>query len=117
NGQSTVTKSVTGAGSALGSAAGPFTVEYSTTGGAPWTSLSVPAGGTSASVTLPYGTNVTVREVAPGAVTGITWGTPVWSGTGVTAGAGNTATFTIGNGTTVAVGLQNPTTLLNGQFT
>ena len=84
---------------------------------APWTSLSVPANGTSSSVTLPYGTTVTVREVAPTAVTGITWGTPVWSGTGVTAGAGNTASFTVGNGTTLAVGLQNPTTLLNGQFT
>ena len=73
------------------------------------------AGSTTSAVSLPYGTNVKLRETAPSAITGVTWGTPVWTGTGVTTVSG-TARFTIGDGTNVSVGVANPTTRNNGSF-
>ena len=116
-GDFTVTKSVSGTGAAFGAAAGPFTVQYSTNGGGSWTDLTVAASATTAPVSLPYGTVVTVREAPRPAVTAIDWETPEWSIDGGPAVAAVTRTFTVGDGTTVAVGLDNPATLLEGSFT
>jgi hypothetical protein len=58
---------------------------------------------------LAAGTVVTLREVPPPAVDGVTWGTPVFAGAGVTRVAGG-AQVVVGAGAVVEVGLENPTT-------
>ena len=66
---------------------------------------------------LPRGTVVTLSEATPvGAPPAVVWGTPVWSGTGVTDNGDGTATVTVGAGV-VAVALENPTTLATSGFT
>ena len=62
---------------------------------------------------IPAGTTVTVTETAPmGGLPALSgWGTPVFSGTGVTGNGPGSATFVIGANTTIAVGLENPTTV------
>ncbi|QIK62903.1 serine hydrolase [Leucobacter viscericola] len=107
-----VTKTVSGAGSSLVPAATTFTVNYSYNNvGTPVTgTLSVKNGETKGLTALPTGTVVTLSEAAPTPIAGVVYGTPVFSGSGVTV-SGSSATFTIGDGTTVNVGLENPTTL------
>ena len=56
---------------------------------------------------------MTVTETSPiGGLPALSgWGAPVFSGAGVTASGPGSATFVIGANTTVAVGLENPTTV------
>jgi hypothetical protein len=110
-----VTKDVTGTGSALVGAQ-EFTVDYSYTlnGTAQTGEFTIADGQTDGLDDLPYGTVVTLSEVTP-TTAGVTYGTPEYTGTGVTDNGDGTATFTIGSGT-VAIGLENPATLILGGF-
>jgi hypothetical protein len=79
----------------------PFTIENGQT----WTLPSADR--------IPAGTVVTVTETTPiGGLPSLSgWGTPVFSGTGVAWSGPGSATFVIGANTTIAVGLENPTTV------
>jgi hypothetical protein len=112
-----VTKAVTGAG-ATAAAGSTYSVDYSYTpsGGAPVSGVVTVQNGQTQSVTsIPKGTVVTLSEEAPAAVAGVSYGSPSFTGTGVTQ-TGSSATLTIGSGSTVAVNLENPTELLPGGF-
>ena len=113
-----VTKSLSGTGAALVSSDAKYTVDYSyTAAGAPVTgSFTIGAGQTDGLSKLPSGTVVSLSEATPAAQDGLTYGTPVFSGEGVTP-TPTGATVTIGNGTTVAVSLENPVTPQVGGFT
>lgn len=102
-----VTKVVTGSG-APQVAGAEYTVNYSYTAGGTVVrdSLTIAAGATEGVDDIPFGTVVTLTEVAP-TKAGVIYGTPVFRGTGVTANPDGSATFTIGAGT-VAVELENP---------
>ena len=93
-----------------------FTVQYSVDGGA-WIDLTVTKNSPTATVTgIPAGSDISIREVEPtGAPADVEWGTPVFSGTGVTA-TSTGADFTIAANSSVGVSLLNPTTRLFGQF-
>lgn len=95
----------------------PFTVQYSTNNGTSWTDLTVSKNSPTQSVAnLPAGTEVLIREVAPGAAApDVEFGTPVFSGN-VTTGADGVTRFTVVADQTLAVTLTNPTTRLFGQF-
>ncbi len=110
-----VTKDVTGTGSALVGGQ-EFTVEYSyvLNGSTETGELTIADGQNEGLADLPFGTEVTLSEVTP-TTAGVTYGTPVFSGTGVTNNGDGTATFTIGSGT-VAIGLENPATQILGGF-
>ncbi|MEO8528562.1 MAG: DUF5979 domain-containing protein, partial [Pseudolysinimonas sp.] len=114
----TVAKTVTGSGSSLVASNASFTVEYNYAAlGSTWKTLVVQRDGAAvASDPIPYGTIVTLREVAPTVPSNVTWGTPKWTVGSVTTTAG-TQTLTIGDGTIVAVGLENPNTVITGGFT
>ncbi len=119
NGRFQVTKDVTGPGAALITGSPSFTVQYTYPGLATPKTLTVTDGATSAlSDPIPYGTVVTLSEVLPTAPAGVGWNTPSWSelsGTGTVADQGNgTATITIGDASTLVVGLDNPTTVTPG---
>lgn len=111
-----VTKVVSGTGASAVPDDFEFTVTYSY--GSPATTgqlLLTPADPAAGLSNLPAGTVVTLTEAAPGdAGPSIEWGTPVFSGTGVTAHDDGSATFTIGDDTAVAITLTNPATLLTG---
>ena len=94
-----------------------FTIQYSIDGGTTWIDRTVTKASPTTTVTgLPAGTTVLVREVAPGAAApDVQWGTPVFSGTGVTV-TPTGGSFDIAAGSTRAVTLTNPTTRLYGQF-
>ena len=94
-----------------------FTIQYSIDGGTTWIDRTVTKASPTTTVTgLPAGTTVLVREVAPGtAAPDVQWGTPVFSGTGVTV-TPTGGSFDIAAGSTRAVTLTNPTTRLYGQF-
>lgn len=110
-----VTKDVTGDGEDRLPAGKEFTVQYSLDGGQTWTDLVLENGETvNGPADIPTGTVVQIREVAPVGPADIEWGTPVFSGTGVT--PGSPATFTIGDDTEINVLLENPTEEQNGQF-
>lgn len=111
-----VTKQLTGDGAALVAASAEYVVKYSysvggsagSSGGEPIDGeLTVRAGETAGVADLPVGAVVTLSELAPIAVDGVTYGTPVFSGAGVTQ-EGDSATIRIGEGTDVAVLLENP---------
>ncbi|MFJ2367812.1 DUF5979 domain-containing protein [Microbacterium sp. NPDC087665] len=110
-----VTKTVTGAGASQVEGA-EYTVNYSyTAAGAPVTgTLTIADGETDGLDELPFGTVVTLTEVAPTA-NGVIYGTPVYTGTGVTDNGDGSATFTIGAGT-VAIGLENPVAIEYTEF-
>lgn len=93
-----------------------FTVEYSLDGGTTWVALPAVKDGATVSgpASIPTGTTVLIRELAPPVIDDVEWGTAAFSGSGVT--PGSPASFVIGNATTVAVLLENPTTPRNGQF-
>ncbi|TBN58061.1 hypothetical protein EYE40_12020 [Glaciihabitans arcticus] len=116
-GSFSVTKAVTGTGAASVTNGYSFVVQYSVDGGTTWTNRTVSKNAPTFTIAgVPTGTQVRVREVAPTAdIVDVAWGTPVYSGAGVTTTAG-VARLTVGNGTTVAVGLENPTTQLTGRF-
>lgn len=108
-----VAKQVTGDGAALVPDTATFLVDYSYTGedGPVTGTLTLSADGTVQTVEdIPEGAVVTLTERPAAAVEGVVWGAPMFSGAGVTATDGG-AQFTIGEDTTVAVGLSNPTTL------
>ena len=117
SGQFQVTKDVTGPGAALVSDSQSFTVQYTYPGLATPKTLTVIKGATSAlSDLIPYGTEVTLTEVAPtGGPSGVGWTTPSWSelsGAGaVTSQLDGSAKITIGDAGKLVVGLNNPTTV------
>ncbi|NYD68158.1 DUF5979 domain-containing protein [Agromyces atrinae] len=81
--------------------------------------LTVQKNGSVSVTDLALGTVVTLSEVQP--VDGqpspeVSWGTPVWSGTGVTVNPDGSASFTITDGASVQVALENPTAQLVGDF-
>jgi hypothetical protein len=94
-----------------------FTIQYSIDGGTTWIDRTVTKASPTTTVTdLPAGTTVLVREVAPGtAAPDVQWGTPVFSGTGVTV-TPTGGSFDIAADSTRVVTLTNPTTRLYGQF-
>ncbi|MFK3834834.1 DUF5979 domain-containing protein [Microbacterium sp. NPDC087868] len=102
-----VTKVVTGSGAGVVADA-EYTVNYSyvAAGETVTGSLVIADGETDGLAGLPVGTVVTLSEVAPTAAN-VTYGTPIYTGTGVTDNGDGSATFTIGEGT-VAIGLENP---------
>lgn len=102
-----VAKTVEGSGASLVPQDASFVVRYSYPAGDGFEAgageLTVPADGTVvASGQLPVGAVVTLSEVAPAAVQGLTWGEPTFS----------TSTVTIGADTVVAVGLTNTATVV-----
>jgi len=111
-----VTKSVTGAAAGSVSAQQQFTVSYTYPGLAEPKTLTLTPGSTAKSDAIPFGTVVTVSEAIPtGAPADVSWQTPIWTVDGGTPAPGASTTLTIGDGSTVAVGLENPTLqLLNG---
>ncbi|MFT4029857.1 MAG: DUF5979 domain-containing protein [Protaetiibacter sp.] len=72
-------------------------------------------GWSATSPTIPYGAVVTITESSADAAPYVGFGTPSWS-EGDTDSDG-TAVITIGDGTTTALVLTNPTTALTGTFT
>ena len=70
--------------------------------------LTLPKSGTPVplGVNLPVGTKVTLSEEAPADGSGITWGAPVWSGTGVSV-SGQTVTVTVTRSSDAKVQVQN----------
>ncbi|GAA3025462.1 DUF5979 domain-containing protein [Microbacterium dextranolyticum] len=117
-----VTKKVTGAGEPLVPSDYSFTAQYSTSPDGGWKDLSVTKNGTVAGPTdLPVGTVVYLRESAPGSLTGVSWGQPSFSGSGVVSSEDTryAASLTIPAGSDVApvaVELTNPTQQKTGQF-
>ena len=106
----TLSKTVDGTGASAVPADAEYTVRYSYGDPVVEKTVAVVAGGTTAPISLPAGTVVTVEELTPPALTGIEWGAPVFSGTGVSALADGGAQFTVNSGTTLAVGLANTAT-------
>ncbi|MGN7967399.1 Ig-like domain-containing protein, partial [Microbacterium sp. 22179] len=102
-----VTKVVTGSGAGVVADA-EYTVNYSyiAAGETVTGSLVIADGETDGLAELPVGTVVTLSEVAPTAAN-VTYGTPVYTGTGVTDNGDGSASVTIGEGT-ISVGLENP---------
>lgn len=56
---------------------------------------------------LPVGTQVELTEVALPEIEGVRWGEPRWTGDGVTVGPDGSATFVVGDGSTVELVLTN----------
>lgn len=115
-----LTKSVTGSASDVVPSGHEFSVTatYSPAVSGAQTDFTLIDGQTVVGPVLPAGTTVTLTEAPqtdgdPHA--SIDWGTPTWSGTGVTTTDGS-ATFTVGPDANIAVGLENPATLLTGGF-
>lgn len=108
----TVTKEVSGSGAALVPDDREFRVAYSyqRAGQAVEGELALRSGQTDGLKDMPAGTVVTLSEVTPADVDGVTWQAPVFSGTGVATTDGG-AIITIARGATVAVTLTNPTTV------
>lgn len=103
----TVTKAVAGTGASVVPADTAYTVHYSYGDPAVERTVDVTAGATTTPITLPVGTVVTLDELTPPAVDGIDWGTPVFSGAGVTTLPDGRTQLTIGEETTLAVTLTN----------
>ena len=97
-----VTKSVTGPADVVAMTDG---TSYTVNGVAATTPLTVTVGQPVTSPALPVGATVVLTEVKP-VVTGVVFGTPVFT----------PSTVTIGQGTNVAVTLENPVTLATGGF-
>lgn len=106
-----VTKKVTGTGADKVKGV-EYTVDYSydLDGTATKGSFAVANGETDGLDDLPEGTVVTLSEIKASG-TGVTYGTPVFTGTGVTDNHDGTATLTVTDGT-IAVGLENPVTAI-----
>jgi hypothetical protein len=111
HGELRVTKHVTGEGAASVPAGTGFTVNYTTARNGTTASgtLTVTDGGTATLPGLAAGTVVTLSEVSPAAIDGVTWGEPVFSGEGVTPVEGG-AQVTVGTEGLVEVSLDNPVT-------
>ncbi|WP_336708415.1 Ig-like domain-containing protein [Oerskovia sp. USHLN155] len=109
NGELRLTKHVTGEGAASVPAGTEFTVDYTTDRNGATTSgrLTVTDGATVTIPGLAAGTVVTLSEVSPAAIDGVTWGEPVFSGEGVTPVEGG-AQVTVGAEGVVEVALDNP---------
>ncbi|MBF4514086.1 LPXTG cell wall anchor domain-containing protein [Plantibacter sp. VKM Ac-2885] len=114
-GDFTVTKKVTGSG-AQRVAGAEYTVDYSyLDGSSPVTGqLTIADGETEGRINVPEGAVITLSEVAP-VGTGVAYGTPVFSGTGVTDNGDGTATVTIIDGV-IAIELENPVAIQYTQF-
>ncbi|PJJ73225.1 SdrD B-like protein [Diaminobutyricimonas aerilata] len=112
-GRFSILKDVTGPGEALVGDEQDFTVRYTYPGLATPGTLTVsPDGTVVTSDDIPYGTVVTLSEDVPtGTPAGVGFGTPTWSGAGVTDNGDGTASLTIGDDTTTAIELDNPTTV------
>lgn len=111
-----VTKTV--AGSAAGHVGDTeYTVDYSymVDGEEVTGSLVIADGATDGLNDLPYGTIVTLSEVAP-ATAGVVYGTPIFEGDGVVDNEDGTATFTVGD-SIAEIALENPAELLATGFT
>lgn len=113
-GDFTVTKTVTGTGAGVVGGQ-DFTVEYSyvLNGETVTGELVVANGETDGLTRLPEGTVVTLSEVAP-STPGVTFGTPVFTGTGVTDYGDGTASFTVPDAYALTIGLENPATRIVG---
>ncbi|MDF2827512.1 MAG: hypothetical protein K0R01_795, partial [Mycobacterium sp.] len=109
NGQFSITKEVTGPGKALVNGDPDYTVSYTSPAGSG--TLTVKNGKTTSSPALPTGTVVTLTEVAPSGnlPAGASWGTPILRVNGQR--QANGSTITIGDGSVVAVTVENPTTV------
>lgn len=104
-------KTTTGTGSDLVPADTAFAFEYRISNG-PVSSTEVIAGAPVTIDGLPTGVPVSVREGAPPAIPGVTWGEPVWTvdGVGVEPDDEGWVTFIPSTGTTVTLGLENTAT-------
>jgi hypothetical protein len=91
-----------------------FTLAY-TVGGSEPVEVELTAGEEWSSPELPYGAEVTVTELAPPDVPGVEWGDPVLTVDGDPVD-GDSATFTIGAGTTVGVVVTNDADDASGSF-
>ena len=116
----TLTKQVTGDAAEMVPDDLEFTAEFSIDGGGSWAALPAMTKGAvvSGPSDIKLGTTVLIRELAPAAVPGVTWGAPAFSGAGVKPGAGEEpSSFVIGSSSSpVQVLLSNPTNPSNGQF-
>jgi LPXTG-motif cell wall-anchored protein len=117
-GRFSVDKSVTGSEEGSVSETQEFTVSYTWPGLAePLELVVTPGAGAVVSDDIPYGTVVTLSELTPvGAPPSVGWLTPIWSGEGITDNGDGTAALTIGDDTTIAASLENPTELVLGDF-
>ncbi|RXZ46401.1 hypothetical protein ESP57_15950 [Agromyces fucosus] len=114
----TVAKTLSGDGAATVPDGTTYTVTYSyLRGGQPVTgSLTLSPGSPKGIAGLPTGTIVTLSEAEPEAISGATYGTPRFSGDGVSTDAGS-AELVIGDRTTIAVALENPVALVPTEST
>ena len=117
----TVAKTVTGPAAGWLAANQSYTVSYSYPGQTGSHTLTVTNGNTSAqSVPIPYGTVVTLSELAvTGAPARVGFEKPTWasiSGGAVVSNPDGTASLTIGDGNVSAVSLTNPTVDIEGGF-
>ncbi len=113
-----VQKTVSGEGAGLVASNASFTVEYTyaALAGA-WVPMTVTRGGAAVtSASIPYNTVVTVRETPPTTPSNVIWGTPSWT-VGASTVTAATKNITIGDGTNVAITLDNPTTVQRSGFT
>lgn len=121
-GRFSISKSVTGPAASSVASGHSFSVTYTYPGQSSPQTLTVTNGGTSAlSTPIPYGTVVTLSEIAPtGAPANVGWSTPTWAelagGGAVTDNGDGTASITIDDNSTLSVGLTNPTTVVTGGF-
>jgi MYXO-CTERM domain-containing protein len=117
-GRFSVDKSVTGSEAGSVSDTQEFTVSYTWPGLAePLELVVTPGAGAVLSADIPFGTVVTLSELTPvGAPPSVGWLTPIWSGEGITDNGDGTASLTIGDDTTIAAALENPTELVVGDF-
>lgn len=111
SGDFTLTKVLEGSGSSEVPADAVYTVRYSYGEPAVERTLTVAAGEATSRIPLPAGTVVTLVELTPPAVEGVEWGTPAFSGSGVSGRADGSAQFTIGGGATIAITLTNTATV------
>lgn len=110
SGAFTLTKTVAGTGASDVPKDAVYTVRYRYGDPEVERTVALSAGATAPRIQLPAGTIVTLEEVAPPAVKGIDWGTPVFTGAGVRALSEGGAQITIGGGSTVAITLTNTAT-------
>ncbi|GAB3393313.1 hypothetical protein GCM10027568_22170 [Humibacter soli] len=107
----TVTKTVAGSGATVVPSDTEFGLEYRINGG-DWIPLTVSPENPAEVSGLDPSDTITIRETTMPPVTGVSWGTPVWTvnGGSVAPDADGNVTFSLTGGDTVDIGLENVAT-------
>lgn len=111
-GDFSLVKEVVGDGASLAPADAAYAVTYSYGDPAVTQTVTLSAGVPVKSIALPAGTVVTLEEIAPPAIDGIEWGTPVFSGPGLVQLGEGRAELTVGSGATASIVLTNTASVI-----